>query len=117
MKIMINGIGTEMACQVVQQHSPVGESAANAASENAIQRAQGQIRAIKLDLEVNTKEKIKPSSPLWPWMIEFAAQTILYWRICGDDGLTAIQKIRGNTSMSAKPRFGEVVLYNKSQNL
>ena len=48
---------------------------------------------------------------LWPWMIEFAAQTILYWRICGDDGLTAIQKIRGKTSMSAKPRFGERVLY------
>ena len=50
MKNMIDGIGTEMACQVVQQHSPVGASAANGAIENAIQRVQGQIRAIKLDL-------------------------------------------------------------------
>ena len=69
MKKMIDSIGTEMACQVVQQHSLVGESAANGVIENAIQRAQGQMRAIKFDLEGNTKDKIKPSSPLWPWMI------------------------------------------------
>ena len=29
MKNMIDNMGTDTACQVVQQHSPVGESAAN----------------------------------------------------------------------------------------
>lgn len=99
-------------CQVVMQHSPVGESQANGVIENAIQRVQGQIRAIKLDMESNTGTRLIPSHPTWPWLIEFAAQTLLYWRVTNDDGLTAIQRIRGRSTMSAKPRFGEKVLYN-----
>ena len=104
-------IKEECGCQVIIQNSPVGESAANGKVENAIQRIQDQIRAIKLDLETNANIKIAPSHPVWPWMIEFAAQTLLYWRISGDDGLTAIQRIRGKSIMSPKPRFGEKVLY------
>ena len=45
------------------QHSPVGESAANGAIENAIQR-------------------------VWPCLVEHAAHTQLFWRMFGDDGLT-----------------------------
>ena len=37
-------------CQVVMQHSPVGESAANGAIENAIQRVPEPVRVIKLGL-------------------------------------------------------------------
>ena len=37
-------------CQVAMQHSPVEESADNGAIENASQRVQGQVRAIKLEL-------------------------------------------------------------------
>ena len=87
-------IKEECGCQVVIQKSPVGESAANGKVENAIQRVQDQIRAIKLDVEINANTRINPDQPAWPWLIEFAAQTILYWRIGGDDGLTAIQRIR-----------------------
>ena len=42
-------ITEECGCQVIIQNSPVGESAANGKVENAIQRIQDQIRAIKLD--------------------------------------------------------------------
>ena len=97
---------------MIIQISPVGESSANGKVENAIQRIQVQIRAIKLDLEINSNIKIAPSHPVWPWMIEFAAQTLLYWRISGNNGLTAIQRIRGKSIMSPKPRFGEKVLNN-----
>ena len=51
-------------CQVVMRRSPVGESAANGAIENAIQR-------------------------VWPCLVEYAAHTQLFWRIFGDDGLAA----------------------------
>jgi len=56
-------------CQIVLQNSPVGESAANGAMENAVQRVQGQVRAIKLDVEVNAGSKINPRHPVWPWMV------------------------------------------------
>ena len=64
-------------CHVVMQHSsPVGESAANGAIEITIQRVQGQVRAIKVDLEMNIKAKVNPSQTIWPWLIEYAAQTL-----------------------------------------
>ena len=78
---------------MVIQKSPVGESAANGKVENAIQRLQDQIRAIKLDVEINANTRINPDQPAWPWFIEFVAPTILYWRIGGYDGFTAIQRI------------------------
>ena len=111
MKKLQSDIKETCGCQVVVQHSPVGESAANGAIENAIQRVQGQIRAIKLDLETNIKAKLNPSQSVWPWLIEYAAQTLLYWRVTGEDGLTAIQRIRGRSTTAPRPRFGERVMY------
>ena len=102
------------ACQITVLQSPVGESQANCVVENAIQRIQGQIRAIKLDVESSSDTKMAPTHPAWPWMIEIAAQSILYWRISGDGGLTAIQRIRGRSTTSPKPRFGEKILYKLS---
>ena len=58
-----------------------------------------------------------PTHPAWPWMIEFAAQSILYWRISGNDGFTAIQRIRGRSTTSPKPRFGEKILYKLSNTI
>ena len=71
------GIKAQCTCQVTIQHSPVGESQSNGVVENAIQGVQGQIRAIKLDVESNSEAKLTPSHPAWPWLIQFAAQTIL----------------------------------------
>ena len=64
---------------------------------------------------MNSKVKINPSQAIWPWMVEFAAQSILYWRVSGHDGLTAIERIGCRSSVSAEPRFGESVLYKVSK--
>ena len=78
--------------QVVMQHLSVIESAANGVIENAIQRMQGQVRQIKLDLDMNIKAKIKQSQTKKRWLIEYAAQTQVFWSISEDDGLTAIHQ-------------------------
>ena len=106
-----------LGVEIVRQHSPVGESQANGAVENAIQRVQGQIRAIKLDIESNAKTRITPDMPLWAWMVEFAAQTLTLWAIDSNDGLTAIERVRGRAAMTAKARFGERVLYKLSKTI
>ena len=51
-------------CQVVVQSPPVGESAASCKVENAIQRVQGQIRAVKFGLEINAKIRVTPRHPV-----------------------------------------------------
>ena len=103
--------GEFCCCQVVMLHSPVGESAANGVIENAIRRVQGQVRAIKLDIETNIKAKLNPSQTIWLWPIEYAAQTFLFWRTSGDDGLTAIQRIRRRSTTAPRPRCGEGTMH------
>lgn len=74
--------------------------------EDTIQRAQGQVRTTRLDLEAAAGVRLNPTVPIWNWLVEFAAQ-----RISGDDRLTAIQRIRGISITSPKTRFGEKVLH------
>lgn len=99
------------AGQVVIVNSAVGDSAANQTIEHKIQRMQDQVRAIKLDVETHMKTDLHPSHSAWPWMIEYAAQTILMYRINNSDGLTSIQRIRGCARTTPKARFGEQILY------
>ena len=51
-------------CEVAIQVSPVGGSAANGTIENAMQRAQGQVRAIKLDPGTNVMARLNPSQAI-----------------------------------------------------
>ncbi len=60
--------------------------------------------------------KLSPSQSIWPWLIEYAAQTLLHWRVTGRDGLTAIQRMRmRGRSTAPRPRLGEKVLYKVSK--
>jgi hypothetical protein len=61
---------------ITTEHSPVGESQANGRIENAVGRVQGQIGALHLDLEEHLKIKLEHNHPIWPWLIEYAAQTL-----------------------------------------
>lgn len=45
------------------------------------------------------------------WLIEVAAQTVLVWRNCGDDGLMAVHHIRGRRRPPLKARFAKRVLH------
>ena len=55
--------------EVVQEHSPVGESSSNGLIERAIQEVQGQMRALKLHIESEANTDITDDHPLWPWLI------------------------------------------------
>ena len=57
----------------------------NGEAERQIQEVQGQIRAIKLNLEANYKDKIKDDHPVIPWLVAHSASTITRYKI-GEDG-------------------------------
>lgn len=96
--------------QLVLQTSPAGEWQANGAAEIALQRMQGHIRAIKLDVEAATGARIGASHPLWPWFVEFVAQPLLLRRINPTDGLASIQRICGKSRVAPKLWFAEQVM-------
>lgn len=106
-----NDISTTSAGSIVIVSAPVGERQANGRIENVIRRVQEQVRAVKLDIEASAETKLHAQDALWPWLIEFSAQTFLFWRISPSTGMTSIQRIRGRSHVSPKAKFGEVVLY------
>ena len=57
------------------------------------------------------KIKLEHNHPIWPWLIEYAAQTLHQFQITRDDGLTPAQRLRGKSAMSARAKIGEKILY------
>jgi len=103
-------VNDDTPIEVIQEHSPVGESSSNGAVERAIQEVTGQIRALKLHIETQANTKIESTHPLWPWLVEYAAMGIYMYQV-GSDGKTARQRTRGRSSMASTVGFGEQVLY------
>eukprot|EP00973_Karenia_brevis_P061575 8562709-Karenia_brevis.AAC.1 len=100
--------------EVILESSPVGESQSNGKVERAIQSVQGQIRTIKDMVETEAKMKIGPGSSIWPWMIEYAADTIRTG-VIGEDGLTAHERYKGRSAQMSIVAFGERVLYKPAK--
>ena len=73
---------------VILENSPVGESQSNGHAEQAVRAIQGQIRAIKYQLEENIRCRIDSTNPVWPWLIEFAGQVMRCYGRHLSDGLT-----------------------------
>ena len=101
--------------QIGLESSLVGESQSNGRVENAIQRIQGQIRALKLDIESRSNISLTSQRAIWLWLIEHAAQCLHMYQTGRGDGLMPYQRIRGRVAMTRSVRFGEKVLYKPSK--
>ena len=70
--------------RTVMEESPVHDSASNGAIENTIQQVQGQVRTMKDNLEARIGARIPEDSPIVPWLVMHAAQTINRYHINAD---------------------------------
>ena len=98
--------------RIVLEESPVNESQANGAIENAIKQVQGQIRTMKDCLESRIATKITGEEAIFPWFVSHAAATINRYHV-GQDGKTAYQRWKGKEFRREVAEFGETVLYLK----
>ena len=101
--------------EVILENSPVGESQSNGFIENAIEEVQNQIRKLKNQLELNVGEELKPDSPIWPWLVRYAGQTIHTFKIHRSDQRTSRQRIRSNASVPEIVKFGETVYFEPAK--
>ena len=67
--------------EVIIENSPVGESQSNGFVENAVRRAHGQVRTIKLSVQFRSGTILEPESVIIVWMIEYAADLINRYQI------------------------------------
>ena len=70
--------------RVIMEESPVHDSASNGAVENTIQQVQGQFRTMKDSLESRIGARILEDSPIVPWLVMHAAQTINRYHVNAD---------------------------------
>ena len=67
-------------------NAPRGESQANGATENAVQRFEGIFRTMRLGLEDQMGTRIPLQHPIIHWMVEAAAELHNRWRPVRKDG-------------------------------
>ena len=92
------------------KHSPVGESKANGAVENAVKRVQCQIGTLKLAVEKHIKKKITAEHPVFSWIIEWAT-TVLNRYVKGPSGQTPYKFITGKEAKRPIAKFGERIFF------
>jgi len=109
---LIRRVQEKAHCEIVPEHSPVGESRSNGEVERAIQTIEGLARTLKDALQTNAQATIAADCQIVPWLVEYSAVLHnLYHKGEPHDGRTPYSRIRGRDWKIALPCFGEVVDY------
>ena len=87
--------------QVVVGHPTDGESV-QWSSEGCIARVKSQIRTFMLDIESNNEMQLVENFLIWPWLIEYAGQTLHMFQMKLADGLTPAKRDRAGKSTRLK---------------
>ena len=101
--------------EVILENRPVGEPQSNGFVENAIREVQNQVRKLKNQLELNSASEISSKSPIVPWLVRYAAQTIHSFKIHRVDGRTSRQRIRSDPTIPEIPKFGERIMFKPAK--
>ena len=83
--------------------------------ERAIQEIQGHIRATKFQLEKKMGCKVDPASPIWPWVIDYAAKLFRTCHVHGSDGKTTTQRLRGDVQIPDVAEFAETAMWKPAK--
>ena len=101
--------------ETVPMSSPVGESQINGRTENEAQRVQGLIRKLVGALEQRSNTRVRPSDPMFPWMVEWSAGLITRY-VNGKTSRTAFSEARGHDAQATVAEFGEKIMYLTPRN-
>ena len=80
--------------QNMQEHSPVGSSQSNGATERRIQTIEGQVRTLRSAFEARIGARLPISSFLVAWLVVHAGNIITLHEV-GRDGKVPLQRLRG----------------------
>ena len=92
------------------ENSRVGDSDSNGKIERTIREVKGMIRTFRCHLEEKTGKPIRLDDAIVPWIVRHAAYVITRFRV-GEDGKTAMHKIKGRKIHAPMIPFGETVLF------
>ena len=97
--------------ETVLLNSKVKDSQGNGVVEQAVQDFEGQLRTLKIALELRIGERIAPGSAVILWMVDYAFEVLNRWRV-DKDGKTP--RMKWNNALRTEPavaEFGEHIYY------
>ena len=97
----------------VPEHSPVRSSGLNGVFERAVKEVEMRVRCLKSALDERVNGDIAATSPILPWLVEYASVLINRYLV-GHDGKTAYERSKGKTSKVLGYEFGEVVHFRRT---
>ena len=106
----------EYSIEIPEELSPVGDSQSNGEVEISVQVVEGQIRTMKCQLEHRIGQEISMDSPVLPWLVRHAGNTITRYQK-GTDGMTAHRRCRERDFTRTVVEFGECLWYLKNKTL
>ncbi len=68
-----------------------------------------------MQLEESIGEKLNNESPVWPWLIQYAAQVIHTFKIHKEDKRSSRQRIRADPSVPEIPKFAEHIYFKPAK--
>ena len=92
-------------------NSPAGDSQSNGRVGNAIKKVRNMVKTILSSLESTWGVRVARDHPVYPWVLEWAADLMTRYAHVGDLGKTAVHLIRGSKSSRNIAEFGEKILY------
>ena len=93
--------------QTLEYHSPDHDPQANGSAEVGVKLLKGHFRTARLCIESRLGHRIQVRHPLIAWMIQHAA-SLITWCAKGQDGQTALQRVRSRQFKTRLMTFGEV---------
>ena len=92
------------------ENSKVGDSNSNGKIERAIRDVKNMIRTLRSSLSASIGTSVKLDMKIVPWLVRHASYLITRCRV-RSHGKTALQLMKGRTSLTELVPFGETVMF------
>ena len=92
------------------EHSPVGESQANGLVERCVRSVEEMCRVLILDLSRRVNSPISVKDPVFPWIVEHAADLLNKCQIAAD-GCTAFERLKLKKHRGEMHPFGSTIMF------
>jgi hypothetical protein len=96
--------------KTIPEESPVASKGSNGIVERAVQTIEGQIRALKSQLDERYKIKIDVEHLVVTWLVDYAAYLVNRLEV-GKDGKTSYERSKGKKATVIGIEFGEKLLW------
>ena len=107
---LVHSIRKNCDTEVLEETSPQGDKNTNGHGERAVQSLEGQVRALKMELESRISAEVPARHPIVTWAISHGADIVTRCEVKAS-GATSYQAVKGRPYRGMNTDFVRTVMY------